>query len=162
MAFWQEGEFWVAVGFVILVGSVWKPVKRALLTGLDDRAAKIKVELDEARRLNEEAQALLADYRKKQSEALVEAEAIVRHAAEEAERNRRQAEADLAAALKRREQQALERIAQAEAKALDEVRATTVDLAIRVTRQLIADNLDQARAGAIVDQAISELPERLH
>jgi len=162
MEFLRDAEFWVAVAFVILIAAVWKPVKRSLAAGLDARAAKIRSELEEARRLLEEAQALLADYQGKERQALSEAEGIMRHAAEEAGRNRQAAEGDLAAALRRREQQAMERIAQAEAKALDEVRALSVELALAATRRLVRDNLDAKRAAGLVDQAIAELPQRLH
>lgn len=162
MEFLGEAEFWVAVGFVILVAAVFKPIKRSLLASLDARAATIKAELDEAERLSAEALALLTEYQKKQGEALAEAEAILRHAAEEAERSRAQAGAELAASLKRREQQATDRIAQAEAKAADEVRARAVELALAATRRLIEDNLDDKRAAALVDRAIAELPQRLH
>jgi len=162
MEFLRDAEFWVAVAFVILIAAVWKPIKRSLAAGLDARAAKIRSELEEARRLVEEARALLADYQGKQRQALSEAEGIMRHAAEEAERNRQAAEGDLAASLRRREQQAMDRIAQAEAKALDEVRALSVELALAATRRLVRDNLDAKRAAGLVDQAIAELPQRLH
>jgi len=157
----QNAEFWVAVGFVILVVAVWKPVGRALSSALDARAQKIKAELDEARSLAEKAAALLAEFEVKQREAVHEAEQILRHAASEAERSRKTAAGELAAALERRERQALERIAQAEAKALAEVRARAVELALAATRRLIRDSLDAARAAELVDRAIAELPQRL-
>ncbi len=162
MEFLHDAEFWVAVAFVILIAAVWKPVKRSLSASLDARAAKIRSELEEARRLVEEARALLAEYQAKQEQALSEAEGIMRHAAAEAERNRQAAEGDLAASLRRREQQAMDRIAQAEAKALDEVRALSVELALAATRRLVRDNLDAKRAAGLVDKAIAELPQRLH
>jgi len=162
MEFLRDAEFWVAVAFVILIAAVWKPVKRSLSASLDARAAKIRSELEEARRLVEEARALLAEYQAKQEQALSEAEGIMRHAAAEAERNRQAAEGDLAASLRRREQQAMDRIAQAEAKALDEVRALSVELALAATRRLVRDNLDAKRAAGLVDKAIAELPQRLH
>ena len=87
----QDAEFWVAVAFVILVASVWKPLKRAFADGLDARAAKIRAELEEARHLADEAAALLADYRTKEGKALGEAEEILRQAAAEAERGRQAA-----------------------------------------------------------------------
>lgn len=162
MEFLQEAEFWVSVGIVILIVAVYKPLKRSFTTALDTRAARIKTELDEAARLREEAAALLAQYQAKQREALAEAQEILHHAAEEAERNRRRAESDLEASLRRREQQAVDRIAQAEVKAIDEVRMLAVDLAMAATSRLLRDRLDEARAGKLIDQAIAELPEKLH
>ena len=158
----QDAEFWVAVAFVILVASVWKPLKRAFADGLDARAAKIRAELEEARHLADEAAALLADYRTKEGKALGEAEEILRQAAAEAERGRQAGASELKASLERRERQALERIAQAETKALAEVRALSVELALAATRRLIRDNLDAPRAAGLIDQAIAELPQRLH
>jgi F-type H+-transporting ATPase subunit b len=155
------GEFWVLVAFILFVGfMVWK-ARKALVGGLDSRAARIKAEIDEAQRLREEAQALLADYQKKQREALGEAEAMVKQAGEEAARLKAKAETELAAALKRREQQALDRIAQAEAQALAEVRNLAADLAVAATRKILAENLDPAKAQSLVSDAIAELPRRL-
>ena len=161
MALLRNAEFWVAVAFVILLLAVWKPVSRALTGALDARAAKIKAELEEARRLAQEAASLLADYEGKQRQALAEAKEILRHAAAEAARNREAAAVELALSLERRERQALERIAQAEAKALQEVRTLAVELALALARRLISDNLDAGRAAGLVDHAIAELPQRL-
>ena len=157
----KETEFWVAVGFVILIAALWRPAQRALTTALDARARTIRAELEEAQRLREEAERLVAEYRRKQAKALGEAVEIAKQAVIEAERSRRHAEAELEASLKRREQQAMARIAQAEAKAVEEVRALAVDLAIAATRRLLRDSLDPARAATLLDRAIAELPQRL-
>jgi F-type H+-transporting ATPase subunit b len=155
------GEFWVLIAFILFVGfMVWK-ARKALVGGLDARAERIKAEIDEAQRLREEAQALLADYQKKQREALGEAQAMVKQAEEEAKRMKAKAETELAAALKRREQQALDRIAQAEAQALSEVRNLAADLAVAATRKILVEKLDPAKAQALVGDAIAELPRRL-
>ena len=155
------GEFWVLVAFILFVGfMVWK-ARKALVGGLDSRAARIKAEIDEAQRLREEAQALLAEYQKKQREALGEAGAMVKQAEEEGKRVRAKAETELAAALKRREQQALDRIAQAEAQALSEVRNLAADLAVAATQKILVEKLDAAKAQALVSDAIAELPRRL-
>lgn len=157
----DQGEFWVLVAFILFVGfMVWK-ARKAIVGGLDARAARIKAEIDEAQRLREEAQALLAEYQKKQREALGEAEAMAKQAEEEGKRVRAKAETDLAAAMKRREQQALDRIAQAEAQALAEVRNLAADLAISATQKLLVEKLDAAKAQSLVSDAIAELPRRL-
>ena len=158
----RQAEFWVAIAFVVLIAALWRPAQRVITTGLDERARKIRAELQEAQRLRDEAERILTEYRKKQSKALGEAAEIAKQAAGEAERSRRQAQAELEASLKRREQQAMDRIAQAEAKAVEELRALAVDLAIAATRRLLKDHLDPARAAALVDRAIAELPQRLH
>jgi F-type H+-transporting ATPase subunit b len=158
----RDPEFWIAVALVLLIAVILRPVKRTLLGALDGRAARIKLELEEARKLREEAAALVETYRRKQAAALAEGEAIIRQAASEAELTRRQAEAELIESLKRQERQALDRIAQAEAAAIAEVRARAVDLAVAATRKLLAENLDAAHKAALVDQAIAELPRRMH
>jgi len=158
----HDHEFWVLVAFVIAMTILVIKAKPVILRMLDERAVRIKRELDEAEQLRNEAMALLDHYQKKQQEAIADARAIMQHAAEEAARNREAAAAELADSLKRREQHAIERIAQAEAKATQEVRAFAVDLAIAATRKLIEGNLDPTRATQLVDQAISELPQRLH
>ena len=157
----KQGEFWVLVAFILFVGfMVWK-ARKAIVGGLDARAARIRAEIDEAQRLREEAQALLAEYQKKQREALGEAEAMVKQAGEESKRLAAKAEIELAAALKRREQQALDRIAQAEAQALSEVRNLAADLAVAATQKILVEKLDPAQAAGLVSQAIAELPRRL-
>lgn len=158
----HTAEFWVFVAFVILVASAFKKVRAFLTGGLDSRAARIKAHLDEAEKLREDAQSLLADYQRKQRAAAKEAEGIVAQAKNEAQYMREQAQADLEQALKRREQQAIEKIAQAEAEALSAVRNQAVDLAIAASARLLAENLDEQRAARLIDEAIKELPEKLH
>lgn len=161
MEFLHEAEFWVLVAAVIFVAAVFRPARRALVGGLDARAARISAELDEARRLREEAERLVAEYRAKEREAAAEAEAIVAHARQEAERIAAQGARDLEQAMKRRQQLAEERIAQAEAKALAEVRAAAIDVAIAAARDVIAGSIDQRRGAALLDTAIVALPQRL-
>jgi F-type H+-transporting ATPase subunit b len=136
-------------------------MSRAITTALDERAARIRGELDEARRLREEAERLLADYQRKEREATADAQAIVAHAREEAERIAVQSARDLDQALRRRQLLAEERIAQAESKAVDEIRAVAVDVAIAAAREVIAAQTDERRGGALIDSAIAALPQRL-
>ncbi len=155
-------EFWVAVGFAIFIALTAKPIGKLIVGALDERAAKIKAGLERATQLREEAQDLLAQYQRKHRDALKEAEAIVEHAKAEAERLSAQAQADLETALKRREQLALQHIAQEEARALAEVRAAAVDLAVQVAGRLIAERIDAARSDALIDDAIKQLPGKLN
>jgi F-type H+-transporting ATPase subunit b len=161
MDFLHEAEFWVLVAAVIFVAAVGRRVARLITGGLDARAARIRAELDEARRLREEAERLLAEYRGKEREAAAEAEAIVAHAKAEAERIAAQAARDLEAALERRQRMAEERIGQAEAKALAEVRGAAIDVAIAAARKVIAAGIDQRRGSSLIDEAITALPQRL-
>ncbi len=158
----QKPEFWVAISFVIFMALVWKKASAAITALLDARAAKIRAELDEAERLHKDALALLSGYQRRQADALKEADAILSHAREEAARLRAQAGADLDATLKRREAQALTRIAQAEAAAVSEVRNLTVDVAIDASRRILASGLQAAQADQLIEQSITELPKHLH
>jgi F-type H+-transporting ATPase subunit b len=161
MEFLHEAEFWVLVAAVIFVVAVGRKVGPMITAGLDARAARIRGELDEARRLREEAERLVAEYRAKQQEGAADAEAIVAHAKAEAERIAAQSARDLEQALERRQRLAEERIAQAEAKALDEVRAAAIDVAIAAARDVIAATINEQRGAALLDAAIVALPERL-
>jgi len=158
----EDPTFWVAIAFVIAVIALFRPVSKMIVGGLDKRSDCIRGELDEARRLREEAQELLASYERKQREAEKEAESIVAHAREEAERLARGAAADLEGQVTRRRQQAMDRIAQAEAEAVREVRAAAVDLALKATRKLLSDKLDAQQQSKLVDEAIGEIGKRLH
>jgi F-type H+-transporting ATPase subunit b len=157
----QDHHFWVLISMVILIVIVWKPATRAITSALDERAVRIRSELDEARRLREEAEQLLADYQRQEREAVNEAQAIVAHARQEAERIATQAARDLEQSLARRQRLAEERITQAEARAVEEVRSVAVDTAISAAREVIASEIDERRGGALLDSAIAALPQRL-
>ncbi|NBC32143.1 MAG: F0F1 ATP synthase subunit B [Alphaproteobacteria bacterium] len=155
-------EVWLLVALVVLIAAAWRPAKRAILGGLDARAEKIKADLDEVKRLREEAQATLATFQRKQRDAMSEAQEIIAHAERDAERLRTKAMEEIEESIKRREALAADRIAQAEAAALAEVRNTAVDVAIAASRQLIASELDRDKARMLIDSAIEELPQKLH
>lgn len=161
MHLFADPEFWVLVAAAIFVAAVWKPAKKSLVGALDERAARIRAELDEATKLREEAEQLLAQYQQREREAAAEAAAIVAHAREEAERIAAQSAQDLDVAVARRQRLAEERIAQAEQKALDEIRAVAVDIAIGAAREVIVSQIDEERGAALLDAAIAALPQRL-
>jgi F-type H+-transporting ATPase subunit b len=158
----HEPEFWVAVAFVIFVALAGKKIYEAIGKLLDERAARIRAELGEAERLRAEAEKLLAEYQRKQREAIKDAEAILSAAREEAARLRKEAAANLEAHVKRRERAAVEQIAQAEAHAVAEVRNQAIELAVGAARAALAESLDAARAGALIDRSLADLEKRLH
>ncbi len=157
----EDPEFWVVLAVLIFVIGVWKPARRAILGGLDARAARIRDELEGAQRLREEAERALAAYQRQQQQAAAEAAAILAHARDEAERVAVQAARNLEETLARRQRLAEERIAQEEAKAIAEIRAVTVDVAISAARQVIVAELDERRGAALIDAAITALPQQL-
>lgn len=161
MEIFAEAEFWVGIAFIVAMSVVAYKAGPLILGTLDRRSAQIKAELDEVRRLREEAQRTLAEYQRKQRDALKEAGEIVAHARAEAERIAARAERELAASLERRKQLASEKIALEESKATIEVRNTAVDIAIAALRRILLDDLDAPRRAALIDQAIAALPHAL-
>jgi len=160
--FYMHAETWVALALVVLLAGIARPGWRAISGKLDSRAAEIEAELNEAQRLREEAQHTLAEYQRKQRDALQEAEAILAEARDEAVRISAATAQRTEAMLKRREQQALDMIAAAEASALSEVRNTAVDIAVAATRQLMIDAVDGSKGDEMIDAAIRDLPGKLH
>jgi F-type H+-transporting ATPase subunit b len=155
-------EFWVAIAFVIAFAVlIWKATP-VMTNSLDTRAAKIKAELDEAQRLREDAQRTLAEYQRKQRDALKVAEDIIAQSRSEAERAAAQAARELEAALERRQRLAMEKIALAESKATADVRNMAVDVAMAAVRQVLAEDLNATRRTSLIDDAIAALPQALH
>ncbi|MBM3573952.1 MAG: F0F1 ATP synthase subunit B [Alphaproteobacteria bacterium] len=159
---WKTPEFWVLVAFAVFILALGKTIWRQIGDALDKRSAEIKKQIEDAQKLRVDAQSALAAYQLKQRDALKEAEQIVAHAKAEAERVRAEAAKATEAAMARREAQALDKIAQAEAQALNEVRGLAVDIAIASTRKILSDHMDERRSSALVEQAIAELPQKLH
>lgn len=160
--FFSTPENWAAIGFVVFVALVGKRAWVFITGWLDGRSGEIKARLDEAMKLREEAQALLASYERKQRDAEKEAGEIIAQAREEAARMAAEAALAVEASVERRQQSAMDRIASAEAKALKEVRDTAIDVAIRSAQRLIAEELDEDKADKMVDDAIKELDKKLH
>ena len=162
MELFGSPEFWVLIAFIIFVVLVAKPVGRRLTGTLDQRGARIKATLDEAQRLRDEAQQLLAENQRRQRDAAKQAADILAQARDEAARLKREAASHLEAVTARREKLTLEKIAQAEAQALAEVRAQAVDLAMAATTRLLGEAMDDRRSGALIDAAIADLDKKLH
>lgn len=158
----SDPAFWVAVGFVIFVALVAKRVYSMACTALDQRAARIREQIEEAQRLREEAQSMLANYTRRQRDAAQEAEDIIAHAREEAQRHAAEAKQALEAEMKRREQQAMDRIRNAEAAALAEVRDQAVDIAMTASAEILAKHMGTKAGETLLDQAIDEVPQRLN
>ena len=158
----QSPEFWVAIGFVILVGAIAKPMSKALTSMLDARSTRIKKTLDEAAQLREEAQHLLAEHQRMQRNAMRETEELLAKAKEESERFAAEATVNLELALQRREEMANEKIMRAESEALQQVREIAIEVAVAAAHKLIAEKLDNDGRNKFIDVAISELPDKLH
>tara|TARA_B100000614_G_C14367505_1_gene419867 strand:- start:44 stop:523 length:480 start_codon:yes stop_codon:yes gene_type:complete len=155
-------EFWVAVAFVLFVVLVGGKIFKAVTKSLDERSDRIRAELEEAVRLREEAQNLLAKYQRRQREAAQEAEDIVKHAREEAELIRQRGHEDLQRHIERRKQLAEEKIAQAEARAVKELRDAAVDIAVSAAERVIEGELDAKRHNDLIERGIEQARKQLH
>lgn len=159
----ENPAFWVGVAFFIFIGIViYVKVPANIGASLDERAAKISAQLDEARTLREEAQALLAQYQRKQRDAAKDAEEMVAQAKEESVLFALEAEKHLEILLERRSRAATEKIAQAEAQAVKEVRAAAVSVAVGAAEKAVREHLGGKELDGLLDDAIKELDKRLH
>ena len=158
-----EAEFWVAIAFFIFVGVLIRVgVHRQLLGALDRRGAQIKNELDEARRLRNEAEALLAEYRNKRADAEREAQTIISDAKVEGERLAAEAAVKIEEFVARRTQMAETKIAQAEAQGLAEVRAAAADAAVAAAEKILAEAAKGKVADTLIAQSIKDLKAKFN
>lgn len=163
MAFIFEPEFWVAVSFFLFLGVIfYLGVHKKIAAALDARAATIAKELDEAKHLREEAEKVLADYRRKQGDAAKEAQAIITLAAKEAEELAAETRRSMAEYFERRMKLAEDKIARAETEALGEVRAAAADAAVAAAQTIIAAKLTPETADSLVKQGIAALKTKLN
>jgi len=159
----SEPEFWVAVAFVIFLGVLIKAgVHQKLMTALDDRSARIKAELDEARRLRDEAQEVLADYQRRRSEADREADAIIAAAREEAERLAVDAHSKVEEFVARRTRMAETKIVQAEAQALADVRAAAAEAAVAAAEKILTETAKGKVGDDLIARGIRDLKAKLN
>ena len=155
-------ETWVAIAFLLFVVLLGKILWTKVTEMLDKRSAAIAKSLTDAERLRAEAIAAKTAAEKTLAQATAEAEGIIAQARDEVARMQARAATSLQNAIALREQQALDRIAQSEVAASKLVRDTAVDLALGATRALLREQVGSAKSQDLVDQAIAELPRRLH
>lgn len=159
---WLDNSFYATLALVIFLGmTIYFGIHKIIAKMLDAQIAKIAEDLAEAKKLREEAAALLVEYEQKRVAAEAEAEGIITAAREEATRLTAEAQASLADLVVRRTKAVEEKIAQAEAQAVAEVRARSADLAIEAARLVLTDEMGR-KGGQVVDQAIAEVGSRLN
>jgi len=159
----MQAEDWVAVAFVILLGAfAYLGVHRTLLKALDQRRDRIRNELDDARKLKDEAAKLLADYRARRESAVREAEEIVSNAKAEAERIAAEAKTRMEEFVARRTKMAETKIGQAEAQALADVRAAAADAAVAAASRILSDTVKGSAADTLIAQGINEVRQKLN
>src|SRR3954469_8765897 len=159
----SEPEFWVAVGFVILMGVfAYVGVHRTVLTALDHRRDRIKAELDEARRLKDEAAKVLAEYKARHASAEREAQEIVSNARAEAERIAAEAKAKMEDFVARRTKTAEGKIALAEAQALADVRAAAAEAAVAAASTVLSQSVKGSLSDDLLAKGIAEVRQKLN
>jgi len=158
-----ETENWVALGFLCFVGLlVYLGAHRKIFEAIDGRQARIKSELDEARRLREEAQALLAEFERKGREAETEAEAIIAGAKVEADRLAAEAKTKMEDFVVRRTKMAEAKIVQAEAQALADVRSAASDAAVAAAEKILSAAAKGKVAEDLLAQGIEDVRKKFN
>lgn len=159
----MDATFWALVGLIIFLGIVvYLKVPAMLAKSLDERAAKISKELDEARTLREEAQALLAEYHRKRKEAEKEASDIVAAAGREANAIVEEAKQKTEEYVARRNKLAEQKIASAEAEAIKEVRTAAVELAVAAATRVVAEKVDAKASESFFKDSLEQVKSRLN
>lgn len=159
----ENSTFWVAVSFVIFFAILWKAgVFGMIAAALDKRGEQVAAELAEARRLRDDAEALVKEYEVKRRAAESEAKAIVKAAKLEAERLAAEAEAKLADFVNRRTAAAETKIAQAEAQAFAEVRAAAAEAALKMSEAILRESVAGKDGDAVLDRAMKEVKAQLN
>ena len=159
----QEAEFWVALGFFVFVGLLgYLGVHRMIAKTLDERAGRIKAELDEARKLKDDAAQLLADYRRKRDQAENEAQEIIAGAKAEAERLAAEAKVKIEEFVARRTKMAETKIAQAEAQAAADVRSAAAEAAVAAAAKVLSEETKGKLAGELIAKGIDDVRKMLN
>ncbi|MGB8817971.1 MAG: F0F1 ATP synthase subunit B [Rhizobiaceae bacterium] len=158
----MDNTFWAFAALLIFLAiALYMKVPATITGSLDARADKIKAELDEAKRLREEAKALLDEYKKKRDEAVAEAEGIVAAAKREADLIAADAKTKSEDYIRRRTALAEQKIGQAEAEAVNAVRASAVDLAVAASTKILSGRDSKANAD-LFKQALADVKSRLN
>ena len=162
MAFLQEAELWVGVGLILFFALlVYLKVPNAAGKALDAKGIKIQAALDEAQRLRDEANTLLASIKARHQAAEVQIEAMLKEAEMEAHRLEAEAKASLEEQIVRRTELADRRIAIAEAQAATDVKAAAADLAAELAEAVLTKRISGAKSDPLIDRAVGELAGRL-
>ena len=157
----EDTSFWVLLAFVIVIGIFMRAgVHKSITSGLDGRSQKIADEINEARRMREEAQELLAQYQRRQRDAEDEAAAIIEQAKKDAKQMAEEARTKIEEQTERRTKAAEDKIARAESQALSEVRARAADVAVDIAREIIKERMDQGAQTAFIEKSIADLRQQ--
>jgi F-type H+-transporting ATPase subunit b len=159
----MDATFWALVALIIFLGIVaYLKVPAMIAKSLDERAERIRNELEEARNLREEAQQLLAEYQRKRKEAEQEAEEIVSAARHEAGLLVEEAKKKTEDYVVRRTTLAEQKIAQAERDAVTEVRASAVDIAIEAAEKILTSKVTAKTSADLFKASVQDIKTKLN
>ena len=157
----QDAHFWVFIALAVVIGiMIWLRVPALVTKALDDAGAKVQTQLDEATRLRQEAQTLLAQIQVQRQDTEIQAGAMLKAAQADAERLRTEAAAQLDEDIRRRRELAERKIAIAEAAAASEVKAAAADLAAQAAEIVLAARIASAKTDPLIDAAFADLGRR--
>jgi F-type H+-transporting ATPase subunit b len=159
----MDNTFWAFAGLLIFLAIMaYMKVPAMMGRGLDARADKIRADLDEAKRLRDEAAALLAEYQGKRKQAEKDAEEIVAAAKRDAETMAADAKVKTEEFVKRRTAMAEQKIAQAENDAINAVRSSAVDIAIAAAGKILGDKAGGNLSADLFKQSLNDVKSRLN
>lgn len=159
----MDATFWALVGLILFIGLlIYIKVPGVMAKSLDKRADNIRAELNEAKRLREEAQSLLAEYQKKRKEAEAEAAALLAAAEREAALLTEEARQKTEEFVARRNALSEQKIKQAEADAITAVKSAAIDLAVEAAGKVIASKTDKTTQTALFKDAVAKVQSRLN
>ncbi len=154
---------WVLLGLVVFIAVlVYMKVPSMLAAALDKRSAKIREELEEARKLRDEAEALLAEYKRKTGDADAEAGEIIAQARREAEALSAEAKTRIEDYVARRTRTVEQRIAQAETQAVAEVKSRAIDVAAAAAGRILAERAKGKAGEELVERSIDAVRKNLN
>lgn len=156
-----DATVWLLISFIIFTVILWRAGKSAVVSMLDDRISTIQKDIETAENLRTEAQELLAQYQRKHRNAVKDAEKIIANAESHAEEIRKQADKELKELMARRKKQLEERLANMEKNAAAQIQKYAADLAIKATKEIIANQLDKKSNENLVDQAIKDVGKNI-
>jgi F-type H+-transporting ATPase subunit b len=157
-----EPDTWLALALLAVLAALWWKMLPKMVASLDRRSDRIGNAIAEAELLREEAEKMLADYKRRQREALGEVQHILEHARREVDSIAEQAARDLEVQIKRREELALAKIAQSEQAAVAAVRSKAVDLAIAASAEVLRSQLDVKTSADLIDRSLAEVAGKLN
>ena len=160
-SFLQDPTFWVAVSFFITLFALIKLGGKSVCSYLDARAENISSKLEEAKKLREDAQALLAEYQQRQHDVDKKTEAMLQKAQEDAEKVKAEMQKQFDEGLNKREALTLKRLSMAEEKAMKEIRDLAIDISLASVEKIFSKNLAGEAGDKLIEDSIALLPDVL-